>query len=168
MRIAARAHDQEPVLLRPLRVRDVHRGLRRQVERALAHVLHHADDLLHPLDLPAEVDAPAERALAREEAVGEGLIDDDHRRCAGAIAIVEGAAGEHRRAQHVEVAGRDDPLLGERLRVGRKLAALDDDGAVDAAVERQVVDVGRGAHLRQRRHPLAQLLEEAVCWWSSG
>ena len=82
------------------------------MERALAHVRHHADDLLQAFDLPAESDAPAERTLAREEAAGEGLVDDDHRRRAGAIAMVEGAAGEDRRAQYVEVAGRDDPLLG--------------------------------------------------------
>ena len=99
---------------------------RRLVERLLPDVSDHADDLLHPAGVPAEVDALAERALAGEVALREGLVDDDHRRRAGDVALVEDAPGEDRRAQHLEVARRGDPLLGEGLRLpARILAALD-------------------------------------------
>ena len=123
--------------------------------------LHHADDLLHPLGLPGEVDAPAERdSPGKKRGEGPMTMTTSARRRDRAR---RSAAGEHRRAQHVEVAGRDDPLLGERLRVGRKLAALDDDGAVDAAVERQVVDVGRGASPAAPPTSSRRSSKKAVC-----
>jgi hypothetical protein len=124
-RIAARPDGEPDVAPRGLRVRDVVRARPRDL--ALFHErleLHRRDDAdhLHPRHVRARlgdvlgparrVHAPADRVLPRPEERGEPLVEDDHARRAGRVALGEEAAASQRHPQRLEVAGRDVQLVG--------------------------------------------------------
>ncbi len=123
--------------------RDVQLGAGRLVDAALLDVVDHADDgLERPLVVAAERDLATDRVQPGEELSRHGLVDDDDRLRALAVALVEGAA-----AQQLDPHGREVVVAGE-------LPVVDVPGRPLVLVRRlhaDEVDVV-GVHLARRRH----------------
>ena len=122
---ASAAHDEGHRLARHHGTDD---GLRGVLAHSLVvHVLHHPDHFPARAVL-AERHALAERGGGRPELRAGQVFGHQHDRPAPVhVGPVEGAAGQHRRAQRFEEPGRDELELGRgRGAVGRGRAAVHD------------------------------------------
>ena len=111
---------------------------------------------------PSQTDLAADRVSAAEEAVGEGLIDDDHHGRLGRIALGEVAAFEHADAEQFEVAGRNGGAMDHHLLIGRGSVSFDVElvpgrGASPGGRRHgDHIGVGHADHARFRLQPLAK------------
>jgi hypothetical protein len=100
------ADDHAPIVVGTLREGEVDDGSELGVEADGVLVADDAEDL-HGGLVPGEVDALADRVLVGEGGAGEAPVDQDDVGDARLVALVEGAAGEEREAEGVQVARAD-------------------------------------------------------------
>ena len=109
-------------------------------------------------------DGLAERAAIRKVSPRHRLVDHAGARRLSRIALVEEAAVEQPDLHRLEVAGRDDADVGERILGRRRLLPFDVErqrrrGA--DVVQRQRRHRGCGGHARRASQPLDDVLVEA-------
>src|SRR5882724_5086174 len=101
-RVAVGADVERRLAAHPLRQGEVDVGPRRLAQPGVGGVGDHADDLHRGLGAD-ELEALAERALRREVAPRQGLVDDRDRPAVGAVGGGEAATAEERDAEGLEV-----------------------------------------------------------------
>ena len=101
---------------RNLRVRHIELDARRLLESPIAHVAHDADDGQPGLRAltASSFEALSNRVFVRPEGSRHRLVDDRNRLPGAAVALVEHPATEQRHPHGLEVAERDDSLIGFR------------------------------------------------------
>jgi len=162
---AARAHEQLGVvgaaLRRGLPDREVDERLELLPERPVLRVARDADDLIQGSIAPAQ--ALAERVALRPEVPRRGLID--HGRAGAVLLIVagQGAPGEQRNAERLEIilVGVTEPE--DRARSSRTERQILDDmaGRLGAAGERQGRGHSHRADAREARQAFGDAVEQA-------
>jgi hypothetical protein len=118
-----------------------------------------ANDLVGPA---SAIDVLADGIGGAEEPVGEGFVDDRDARAVGVGGLrTEVAAGEARRTERVEIAGRNHVEVSENGGIGLRGVAVDGEPvAAVAAGEQGYIGANGGVDAGQSGCAFAQLREE--------